>query len=200
MSPVLAGRFLITGPPGKFQGNFFEEDIKLWCWRRLLRIPWTARLLNQSILKEINPDYPLEGLMLKQKLHYFGHLMQQVNSLEKTLMLEKIEGWRRRRWQRMRWLDGITDAMDMSLNKRQEIVKKQGAWRAAVHSIAKSWTWQSNWTRTNFVGKTHTLSPQVRWGYWANLICKPHEIYCISSHFSHSLLGSWLLCLGGPSL
>ena len=97
MSPVLAGRFLTTGPPEKSQGDFFEEDIELWCWRRMLRIPWTARRLNQSILKEINPDYPLEGLVLKLKRHYFGHLMGQVNSLEKTLMLGKIEGRRRRR-------------------------------------------------------------------------------------------------------
>ena len=90
MSPVLAGRFLTTGPPEKSQGDFFEEDIELWCWRRMLRIPWTARRLNQSILKEINPDYPLEGLVLKLKRHYFGHLMGQVNSLEKTLMLGKV--------------------------------------------------------------------------------------------------------------
>ena len=120
------------------------DAFELWCWRRCLRVPWTARSLNQSILKEISPEYSLEGLMLKLKLQYFGHLMQRTDSLEKTLMLEKTEGGRRRGRQRMRWLDSLTDSMDMSLHKLRQLVMDREAWHAVVHEITKSWTKLSN--------------------------------------------------------
>jgi len=157
------------------------DAFKLWCWRRLLRVPWRAKRSNQSILKEINPKYSLKGQMLKMKFQYFGHVMQRADLLENTLMMGKIEGKRRRGWQRMRWLDSVTDSMDMNLRKLRERVKDRKAWHTAAHGVTKSQTWLSNWTTAN----TYIIESRKVYKYIH--ILKTESLSCVPEHCNSAI-------------
>ena len=174
----------------KKAGHQKIDDFELWCWRRLLRVPWTAGRSNQSIVKEISPDYSLEGLMLKLKLQYFGHLMWRANSLEKTLMLGKIEGKRRRGWQRMRWLNSITDSWIWA---NSETVKDREAWHAAVHGATKSWTRPSNWTTTKSPQQTTNISYMDNCNSLLTGLSGPNFVSDLSAHERR------VICIKGQS-